>query len=68
MSLWKIIDTLQGGHIKIHSHSDIPVQVDGEPWIQPPGDVVVFNSALKVSVNSVVCNYFYQTFILAKFE
>lgn len=39
----------QGGHIKIHSHSDIPVQVDGEPWIQPPGDVVVFNSALKVS-------------------
>lgn len=29
--------------------SDIPVQVDGEPWIQPPGDVVVFNSALKVS-------------------
>lgn len=40
----------QGGHIKIHSHSDIPVQVDGEPWIQPPGEVVVFNSALKVSV------------------
>lgn len=39
----------QGGHIKIHSHSDIPVQVDGEPWIQPPGEVVVFNSALKVS-------------------
>lgn len=42
----------QGGHIKIHSHSDIPVQVDGEPWIQPPGDVVVFNSALKVSKSS----------------
>lgn len=39
---------IQGGHIKIHSHSDIPVQVDGEPWIQPPGEVVVFNSALKV--------------------
>lgn len=42
--------TFKGGHIKIHSHSDIPVQVDGEPWIQPPGDVVVFNSALKVSI------------------
>ncbi|XP_037051985.1 diacylglycerol kinase theta isoform X3 [Bradysia coprophila] len=40
----------QGGHIKIHSHSDIPVQVDGEPWIQPPGDVVVFNSALKATM------------------
>lgn len=48
---------LQGGHIKIHSHSDIPVQVDGEPWIQPPGDVVVFNSALKVSVHHIVCIY-----------
>ncbi|XP_031628773.1 diacylglycerol kinase theta isoform X2 [Contarinia nasturtii] len=40
----------QGGHIKIHSHSDIPVQVDGEPWIQPPGEVVVFNSALKATM------------------
>lgn len=45
----------QGGHIKIHSHSDIPVQVDGEPWIQPPGDVVVFNSALKVSIYNHFC-------------
>lgn len=44
---------IQGGHIKIHSHSDIPVQVDGEPWIQPPGEVVVFNSALKVSIHKV---------------
>lgn len=39
----------QGGHIKIHLHSDIPVQVDGEPWVQSPGDVVVLKSALKVS-------------------
>jgi diacylglycerol kinase (ATP) len=39
---------LQGGHIKIHLHSDIPVQVDGEPWVQSPGDVVVLKSALKV--------------------
>lgn len=39
----------QGGHIKIHLHTDIPVQVDGEPWVQSPGDVVVLKSALKVS-------------------
>lgn len=38
----------QGGHIKIHSNVDMTVQVDGEPWLQPPGEVVVFNSALKV--------------------
>ncbi|KAJ9586547.1 hypothetical protein L9F63_028409, partial [Diploptera punctata] len=37
----------QGGHIKIHLNSDIPVQVDGEPWVQSPGDVVVLKSALK---------------------
>ncbi|RZC31921.1 diacylglycerol kinase theta, partial [Asbolus verrucosus] len=36
----------QGGHIKIHLHSDIPVQVDGEPWVQSPCDVVVLKSAL----------------------
>ncbi|XP_076766756.1 diacylglycerol kinase theta isoform X7 [Xylocopa sonorina] len=40
----------QGGHIKIHLHSDIPVQVDGEPWIQSPGDVVVLKSALKATM------------------
>lgn len=39
----------QGGHIKIHLHSETPVQVDGEPWVQSPGDVVVLKSALKVS-------------------
>lgn len=38
----------QGGHIKIHLYSDIPVQVDGEPWIQSPGDIVVLKSALTV--------------------
>lgn len=31
-------------------NSDIPVQVDGEPWVQSPGDVVVLKSALKVSL------------------
>ncbi|XP_055849661.1 diacylglycerol kinase theta isoform X5 [Episyrphus balteatus] len=40
----------QGGHIKIHIHSDMPVQVDGEPWIQQPGEVVVLKSALKATM------------------
>ena len=40
----------QGGHIKIRLNTDMPVQVDGEPWIQTPGDVVVLKSALKVNI------------------
>nr|XP_033325344.1 diacylglycerol kinase theta isoform X4 [Megalopta genalis] len=38
----------QGGHIKIHLQSDIPVQVDGEPWVQSAGHIVVLKSALTV--------------------
>ena len=38
----------QGGHIKIYLQGDIPVQVDGEPWVQAAGEVVVLKSALKV--------------------
>ncbi|XP_076649824.1 diacylglycerol kinase theta isoform X12 [Halictus rubicundus] len=38
----------QGGHIKIHLQSDIPVQVDGEPWVQIPGHIAVLKSALTV--------------------
>jgi len=44
----------QGGHIKIRLNTELPVQVDGEPWIQTPGDVVVLKSALKVSINHLV--------------
>ncbi|CAH0552914.1 unnamed protein product, partial [Brassicogethes aeneus] len=40
----------QGGHIKIHLNSDIPVQVDGEPWVQSACDVVVLKSALKATM------------------
>ena len=36
--------------IKIKINTDMPVQVDGEPWIQSPGEVVIMKSALKVSV------------------
>ncbi|XP_022709842.1 diacylglycerol kinase theta-like isoform X2 [Varroa jacobsoni] len=37
----------QGGHLRIRMNTEMPVQVDGEPWIQPPGEVVVLRSALK---------------------
>ncbi|CAH1127087.1 unnamed protein product [Ceutorhynchus assimilis] len=40
----------QGKHIKIHLHADIPVQVDGEPWIQSPCEVVILKSALKATM------------------
>lgn len=34
--------------LRITLLTDIPVQVDGEPWVQPAGQVVVLRSALKV--------------------
>ncbi|EDX14139.1 GD21050 [Drosophila simulans] len=44
------VEHFKGGHIKIHLNTDMPVQVDGEPWIQSPGDVVVLKSALKATM------------------
>uniref|UniRef100_A0A1I8IJW5 Diacylglycerol kinase n=1 Tax=Macrostomum lignano TaxID=282301 RepID=A0A1I8IJW5_9PLAT len=40
----------QGGHIKITLKGDIPVQIDGEPWVQSSGQVVVLRSALRASM------------------
>ncbi|XP_076252002.1 diacylglycerol kinase theta isoform X1 [Rhynchophorus ferrugineus] len=40
----------QGKHIRIHLNADIPVQVDGEPWIQTPCEVVILKSALKAKM------------------
>ncbi|XP_025091817.1 diacylglycerol kinase theta-like isoform X2 [Pomacea canaliculata] len=40
----------QGGHLRITLLADLPVQVDGEPWIQPAGQVVVLRSALKATM------------------
>lgn len=36
--------------IRIKINTEMPVQVDGEPWIQTPGEVVVSKSALRVSL------------------
>lgn len=41
----------------------MPVQVDGEPWVQSPGDVVVLKSALKVSVIYLIQIYFCLKFV-----
>ncbi|PRD26374.1 UNVERIFIED_CONTAM: Dgkq [Trichonephila clavipes] len=46
--LTSAIRIAQGGHIRIKLNTEMPVQVDGEPWIQAPGEVVVLRSALKV--------------------
>ncbi|XP_076356051.1 diacylglycerol kinase theta-like isoform X1 [Tachypleus tridentatus] len=40
----------QGGHIRIRLNTEMPVQVDGEPWIQSSGEVVVLRSALKATM------------------
>ncbi|KAH3712803.1 diacylglycerol kinase theta-like isoform X2 [Dreissena polymorpha] len=44
------IRVAQGGHLRITLLTDLPVQVDGEPWIQPAGQVVVLRSALKATM------------------
>lgn len=35
-------------HIRINSDYPVPVQVDGEPWLQPPCQITIIRSALKV--------------------
>nr|XP_027205590.1 diacylglycerol kinase theta-like [Dermatophagoides pteronyssinus] len=40
----------QGGHIRIKILTDMPVQVDGEPWIQSPGEIVILKSAVKATM------------------
>jgi diacylglycerol kinase (ATP) len=44
------IRIIQGSHIKIKTNTEMPVQVDGEPWLQPAGDIVVLRSALKATM------------------
>lgn len=40
----------QGNYIRLTVSKPIPVQVDGEPWIQPPGHVIISAAGPKVSV------------------
>ncbi|XP_070533856.1 diacylglycerol kinase theta-like isoform X12 [Ptychodera flava] len=40
----------QGSHIRIWMNSDMPVQVDGEPWMQLAGQVVITRSALQATM------------------
>ncbi|EPB79693.1 diacylglycerol kinase accessory domain protein [Ancylostoma ceylanicum] len=40
----------QGGSIRITTHEEWPVQVDGEPHIQPPGTITILKSALKAQM------------------
>ncbi|XP_033640352.1 diacylglycerol kinase theta-like isoform X2 [Asterias rubens] len=40
----------QGANIRIWLNTDMPVQVDGEPWMQLAGQVVVCRSALQATM------------------
>ncbi|KAI1716192.1 diacylglycerol kinase accessory domain-containing protein [Ditylenchus destructor] len=40
----------QGGSIKITTRDEWPVQVDGEPHVQPPGTITILKSALKAKM------------------
>uniref|UniRef100_A0A8C4S5G4 Diacylglycerol kinase n=1 Tax=Erpetoichthys calabaricus TaxID=27687 RepID=A0A8C4S5G4_ERPCA len=38
----------QGSYIRVSITKPIPVQVDGEPWIQPPGQIIISVAGPKV--------------------
>lgn len=40
----------QGNYVRLTVSKPIPVQVDGEPWIQPPGHIIISAAGPKVSV------------------
>ncbi|VDD74769.1 unnamed protein product [Mesocestoides corti] len=42
----------QAAHLKIIMKSELPIQVDGEPFVQPPGQLTVLRSALKVIISN----------------
>ncbi|XP_059202973.1 diacylglycerol kinase theta [Centropristis striata] len=40
----------QGNYIRLTVSKPIPVQVDGEPWIQPPGHIIISAAGPKVQM------------------
>nr|CAH8831940.1 unnamed protein product [Trichobilharzia regenti] len=40
----------QAAHLKILLKSELPIQVDGEPFIHPPGQITVLRSALRANM------------------
>ncbi|XP_033871675.3 diacylglycerol kinase theta-like [Acipenser ruthenus] len=38
----------QGAYVRVTITKPIPVQVDGEPWIQPPGEIIISAAGPKV--------------------
>uniref|UniRef100_A0A0L8GK21 Diacylglycerol kinase n=1 Tax=Octopus bimaculoides TaxID=37653 RepID=A0A0L8GK21_OCTBM len=48
----EVVDSFHyiGDQLRITLLTDLPVQVDGEPWIQPAGQVMVLRSALKATM------------------
>lgn len=43
------IRVAQGNYVRLTVRTSVPVQVDGEPWIQPPGHVIVSAAGPKVA-------------------
>ncbi|XP_070769505.1 diacylglycerol kinase theta [Enoplosus armatus] len=46
----------QGNYIRLTVSKPIPVQVDGEPWIQLPGHIIISAAGPKVRSEPVVCS------------
>jgi diacylglycerol kinase (ATP) len=45
-------------HIRMNNDYPVPVQVDVEPWLQPPCDITIIRSALKVYKMQFIYIYF----------
>ena len=47
---WSLFIIYKIFKIKIRMNTEIPVHVDGEPWLQSPCAITILKSALKVSI------------------
>lgn len=48
--LSRAIRIAQGGRIKIRLNTEMPIQVDGEPWVQSACELNIIRSALKATM------------------